>query len=94
MKRIGWNENVFNLCMMLCIIYVMVYFKAYPGNNVNDTFASIEKVLKVFFALAPIVNFVCQIVALFQKRWKALLFIVVGLVVSLLSIGITWGQGV
>lgn len=94
MKKISWNETVFNTCIVLYIIYAMIYFKAYPRNDVNETFATIEKVMKVFFSVAPAVNFICQIVALFQKRWKALLFLVMGIVVFFVVIGITWGQGV
>ncbi len=94
MKKISWNENVFNICIIIYIIYAVLYFKTYPGHNVNESLVSVEKVLKVFFSIAPVVNFICQIVALFQKRWKSILFLVVGLIAFLVAIGLTWGQGV
>lgn len=94
MKKISWNENVFNICIIIYVIYVLVYFKAYPGHNVNESMVPVEKVVKVLFSIAPIVNFACQVVALFQKRWKGVLFIVVGLIAFLFAIGFTKGQSV
>lgn len=94
MKKISWNENVFNICIIIYVIYVLVYFKTYPGHNVNESMVPVEKVVKVFFSIAPIVNFTCQVVALFQKRWKGVLFIVVGLIAFLFAIGLTKGQSV
>lgn len=95
-KKSTWNEIVFNVSVIFYIVYVIVYHNAYynDGYKVNETLAMIENIMENPFSVMPIANSVCQIVALFQKKWRAVLLLLVGLIAFLLAVGMSWGQSV
>lgn len=95
-KKATWNEIIFNVCVIFYIVYVVVYHNAYynSGYEVNETFARIEGVMDGVFGMLPVVNGICQIIALFQKKWRAVVLLLVGLIAFVLAVGMSWGMSV
>jgi len=98
MKKTGWNTIVF---LGVLAFYAVHYFLFWNVSNARVLYLESTVYGSIFIDfwwyvlnVSPIINTVCQIIALFQKRWIGIVWIFLCAVAWLAAFVFTYGMGV
>ena len=91
MKKFEWNDLVFFASLAVYLGYYLLFWNVFDNDVLYwkyDPFC-----WSVLFA-TPAVNAVCQVIALFQKKWIGILWVLFSTFAWFLAVGFTAGMGV
>ena len=91
MKKISWNTIVFLISLAVYLGYFLLFWNVFDDNALYWAYGPLCR--KALFA-TPVVNALCQTAALFQKKRRAVMWILLGFIACFFTEAFTAGMGI